>query len=84
MNGQRDHRVGQLVGDRATVVVEVQIAERRLPVHRDGIIDGRGDVQGLQGSLQARPLLLVLQLKRVLRPTGIEAFGNDGCLHHTF
>ena len=34
--------------------------------------------------MQSSPYILVLHLKRVLRPTGIETFGNDGRLYHAF
>lgn len=82
MDGQRQYSVGETVGHGAWVLVGIEVTEGSLTVHRDGVIDGRGDVLGFQDGLESGSGLLVGQLDGILRPTGVEPlrdnWGDDG------
>ena len=82
MDRQGKHPVGQMIGNGALVGCSVKIIERRLAVHRYGIVNSRRDVLGFQGFLQLGTNFLIGKLDGILRPTGIEALGYLRSLHH--
>ena len=82
MDRQREDGIGEVIGDGTKVFFRVKIAEGGLPMHRDGVIDGRWDILSLQCFLKLGSDFFVSHLYDILCPAGVESSGDLRGLDH--